>query len=365
MKIMINGTVLRDGWITGIQRYTGSLINALLRLESDHEWHILLRPGYTPAWKHPRDAFLHWSPFGDRPRTDQFWLPRMVTEVAPDVIHFTAFAPPWRRLLRHTKTVWTIHDAVFWLYPETLSPAGKVYYRPLVNRALGKRHCDLVLTVSQAAASDLRSRIPDDIPIRVTRNGLGDEFRPSSQTPDQYGLHRYILTVATAEPRKNLSGLVLAHAMLRARAPATPPLVIVGRKGWGRQLPRKTDAVERLELVGDDDLPSLYSHCASFVLPSLYEGFGMPLLEAMACGAPSIASDIPALKEVGGDACLYVPVGNARALADAIETVLSDQVLAARLRAAGIERSSGFSWAECARLTLEGYEAVVAGSRGA
>ena len=358
MKLMINATVLRDGWITGIQRYTSSLTDALLRLESDHEWHILLPRGYRPVWELPRDVFLHWSPYGDRLRTDQVWVPRVLTDVSPDAIHFPAFAPPWRLLPKRSKIVWTIHDAVFWLYPETLSPAGKIYYRPLVNRALEKRRCDLILTVSQAAATDLRTRVPDSIPIRVTRNGLGDEFRPSRRKPNQYGLDRYILTVGTAEPRKNLGGLVLAHRLLRVRAPETPPLVIVGRRGWGRQAPDRNEAVQRLEVVPDDDLPSLYSHCAGFVLPSLYEGFGMPLLEAMACGAPCIASDIPALKEVGGRACLYVPTRDAGALADAMEKVLRDGGLAARLRAAGLERSSEFSWVDCARETLERYEAL-------
>ena len=116
--------------------------------------------------------------------------------------------------------------------------------------------------------------------------------------------------------------------------------------------------VRFLGYVPRSDLPSLYSHCAGFVLPSLYEGFGMPLLEAMACGAPCIASDIPALKEVGGRACLYVPTRDAGALADAMEKVLRDGGLAARLRAAGLERSSEFSWVDCARETLERYEAL-------
>ncbi|TMC46560.1 MAG: glycosyltransferase family 4 protein [Chloroflexi bacterium] len=118
-------------------------------------------------------------------------------------------------------------------------------------------------------------------------------------------------------------------------------------------------AVRRLEAVPDDDLASLYSHCAAFVLPSLYEGFGLPLLEAMACGAPCIASDIPALREVGGDACIYVAPDDLVGIAEALTTVLVDRRLAAQMRTAALARSSQFSWIDCARKTLDAYEALV------
>jgi glycosyltransferase involved in cell wall biosynthesis len=357
MRLMLNATLLTAGWFSGLERYTTSLFDALLRLETDHEWHILLRAGYRYARQLPREVIVHRSPYRDRLRTDQLWLPRVVAEVAPDVVHFPAFAPPWRRLPRRTRVVWTIHDAVFWLYPETLSPAGKLYYRPSVNGALHERRCDLVLTISHAAAADLRKRVPACIPIRVTRNGLAEAFRPSRHKPEKYGLDKYILTVGTAEPRKNLGRLVAAHGHLRERRPETPPLVIVGHQGWGRRLPTQDEAVRQLGAVPDEDLPSLYSHCAAFVLPSMYEGFGLPLLEALACGAPCVASDIPALREVGNDACLYVPPADVHALADAMQRILDDTALAARLRAAGPRRSSHFSWAECACRTLEAYDA--------
>ena len=358
MKVAIDATVLRQGRVTGLERYTASLIGALLELESDHEWHVLLRAGYEPAWEPSQRLHLHRSPYPDRLRTDQVWLPRVITEIAPSAAHFPAFAPPWN-VPKGIRVAWTIHDGVFWLYPKTLSLAGKLYYRPLVNRALGRRSFDVILTVSESAAADVRRRTSDRTPIFVTRNGLAASFRPRRRGPACVGSERFILAVGTAEPRKNLTRLVRAHSRLRSLDPKAPPLVIVGRTGWGHEALGEAAAVRRLEAVPDDDLASLYSHCAAFVLPSLYEGFGLPLLEAMACGAPCIASDIPALREVGGDACIYVAPDDLVGIAEALTTVLVDRRLAAQMRTAALARSSQFSWIDCARKTLDAYEALV------
>ena len=208
----------------------------------------------------------------------------------------------------------------------------------------------------------------------MTPHGCEARFNPARDAASidaaaaRYGLpKRYVLAVGTLEPRKNLTTLLRAFARLREGSAVDPAvgLVIAGARGWLDD--PIFEAVQSLGLeravnfpgfVDDDDLPALYQGAELFVFPSLHEGFGLPLLEAMACGVPVVASNASALPEVAGGAALLVDPHDAEALAQAIARVLGDEALRARLRDAGVARAAQFSWQTAARRTLDAYASL-------
>jgi alpha-1,3-rhamnosyl/mannosyltransferase len=204
--------------------------------------------------------------------------------------------------------------------------------------------------------------------------GVDEVYRPlpaaeTAAVLARFGLDPgYVLFVGTFEPRKNVAGLCEAYARVRQLVPGAPPLLLVGHRGW---LFEGTLArVERLGLgphvrflhdVADGDLPDLYGGAAVFALASHHEGFGLPVLEAMACGVPCVVSDRGSLPEVGGDVAVQVDPDDPEAMAAAIARVLTDGTLRADLGRRGRERAAAFSWARTARATLDVYDRVLAG----
>jgi glycosyltransferase involved in cell wall biosynthesis len=275
-----------------------------------------------------------------------------------DVFHGTNFVlPP----ARHAAGVVTIHDLSFELHPDTVD-ATSLAYRRLVPRAL--ENARRVLTPSQATADDLvatygydRDRI-DVTPLGVDASWAlatpaDAAWRAQREIPE-----RYVLFVGTLEPRKNVPELLAAHALLRADDASTPPLVLAGAAGWGdvANLPELDgDGVIRARYLPRDELRALVAGAACLVLPSRYEGFGLPPLEAMACGIPVVVSDIPVLREVTGGLARYVPVGDVPALAAAIQAAVSDDGGQAERRA----WAANFSWARCAELTAASYRLAI------
>ena len=275
---------------------------------------------------------------------------------------------------RSCKYVVTVHDVIPLILPETFTPRHRLVVRMALARV--RRKADLVVVPSHAVKRDVVRRVglPEDRVV-VTPEGCEPRFRPVRSAAAlrdvaaRYGLPaRYVLAVGTLEPRKNLTTLLEAFARLRrdGEVHADLRLVLAGARGWLDEPIFATvrslgldDAVRFTGFVDDDDLPAVYSGAALFVFPSLHEGFGLPLLEAMACGVPVVTSNVSSLPEVAGDAATLVDPRDGRGLAAAIARLLRDEALHDRLREAGIARARQFSWAATARRTLDAYASLV------
>ena len=270
---------------------------------------------------------------------------------------------------RSGRYVATVHDVIALILPETFTPRHRLVVRTALSMV--RRRADLVIVPSRAVKRDVLQRLglPDDRVV-VTPEGCEPRFRPTpcADVLARYGLPpRYVLAVGTLEPRKNLTTLLRAFARLRRDGGIDPALrlVLVGARGW-LDGPIH-EAVRSLGLEGmvhfagfvaDDDLPAVYSGAALFVFASLYEGFGLPLLEAMACGVPVITSNVAAMPEVAGGAAMLVDPRDVDGLAAAIARLLRDDALRDRLRGAGLARARQFPWEATARLTLDAYASL-------
>jgi glycosyltransferase involved in cell wall biosynthesis len=264
----------------------------------------------------------------------------------------TPLAPP----RRGAPLVVTVHDAVPWTHPETLTPRGVRWHRSAIERAA--READALVVPTQAVADELARHVTPARPVHVVGEGVSADLSLPPDADERaaaLGLpaQPYLVTLATIEPRKGLD--VLLGALARPSA-AEVPLLVVGQPGWGGvDVAARADGLglgDRVRLLGrlpDPDLAVALSRATALVAPSRAEGFGLPVLEAMAAGIPVVSSDAPALVEVGGGATVTVPVGDDAALADALGEVIGSASLRARLIEAGRRRAGEFSWAAAAR----------------
>jgi glycosyltransferase involved in cell wall biosynthesis len=279
-----------------------------------------------------------------------------------DIFHSTDFVlPP----VRGARTILTVHDLTFMRLPQCAEAGLRAYLNKVVPRSIER--ADLVLADSQSTKNDLIELLgvsPDR--IEVVYAGVERRFRPMEgeialqRVKKRYGLDfPFILSLGTLEPRKNFSGLIEAYALMKNKE---LKLVIVGGKGWLND--EIFARVEELGLSGqvifpgfvaDEDLPALYNLAELFVFPSLYEGFGLPPLEAMACGTPVVTSDRPSLPEVVGEAGLMVEATDSQELAEAMERVLMDENLRREMREKGLKQAVKFTWEAAAGKLLDVY----------
>ncbi len=249
-----------------------------------------------------------------------------------DAVHApTPLAPPRGRV------VVTVHDVVPWTHPETLTPRGAAWHRKVIGRAV--RKATAIVVPTEAVAAELRRYAPGPVPVRVVHNGV-TEFATEEPVPDLPA--RYVLAVGTIEPRKGFAALVAATAEVDV------PLVVVGPPGWGG-VDLRAPHVRLLGRLSDPELAHVLRRAAVLAAPSLAEGFGLPVVEAMAAGVPVIHSDAPALVEVGGGAGLVVPRGDHQALVNALRSVFAEAGVAERAIAAGLTRAKAFTWENAAR----------------
>jgi glycosyltransferase involved in cell wall biosynthesis len=348
----------------GITQYTLGLATALAKVAPEHRFTLLRSFRQGGGLGVPRARNLGAAPLLTPPhhRLEQLVLPLEVARLRPDVLHCPDFIPPLRRPF---PAVVTVHDLGFLRFPETLTAESRRYYGQ-VGRAVGS--AERTIAVSQHTARDLAELL--DAPadrVRVVHNGVDPTFRPIEDAAtlgamrDRHRLDRpYVLFVGTLEPRKNLGTLIRAFRALRARHDVT--LALVGRRGW---LDQPTfDLIDELGLgphvrhVGElrrEELPTIYSGAFAFSLPSLYEGFGLTALEAMACGTPTVVADTSSLPEVVGDAALLVEPDDVDAIAAALVTLVGDEVVRRRLVDAGVARAAAYTWERAAAGLTEVY----------
>ncbi len=298
---------------------------------------------------------------------EQACLPVELARRRIDLLHAMAFVTP---ALSRVPSVVTVYDVSFALFPESFRPFNRWYLTTMTRRSVRKARA--VIAISQNTANDLHRLwgVPRD-KIHLAYCGVDAIFRPAPAVEVETfraakGLpSQYILFVGTLEPRKNVVRLVEAFALLK-RQGLPHKLVLAGGKGWMYE--PIFAAVERLGLASDvifpgfvprQELPLWYNGAGVFVYPSLYEGFGLGPLEAMACGTPVVVSDRASLPEVVGDAGLTVVPDDVSALAEAMAAILRNRALADGLRERGLRRAAQFTWERTAAATVRAYDSVL------
>jgi len=361
----------------GIGRYTRGLVNALIPLLAPQDKVTLLYPrGDAPfARRHwPEQVSIRRPPLSDRYQTilwHRLRAPLPIEWLVGDVDIFHApnfLLPPARR----AKTLLTIHDLAYLTRPQYAWPALRRFLESAAPRSV--QRADHILADSEASKRDAM-RLFGLASERVTVVGAGVEprFHPLSAPATasvraKYGLDwPFAFSISTLEPRKNFDGLIRAFAQARRQANLPHHLVIAGGKGWlyedifaAVEQENAGDFVHFPGFVPDDDLPALYNLADLFAFPSHYEGFGLPLLEALACGTPALASHVSSLPELAGDAAYLVPADNHDALVAGLIHLLTNDDALAELRRLGPGQAARFTWSAAARRLLDVYRALLA-----
>ncbi len=380
MRIGIDYTAaVRQGG--GIGRYTRNLIRALSELDADNQYRLLIAGGWGEGdglgpW--PANFSVRGVPLSDR-WVHIVWqrlripLPVQTITGSLDLFHSPDFVlPPTAGV----PAILTVHDLSFLRVPQFFVPGFREYLEGAVTRAVRRaRH---ILADSESTRRDLIDLMAVE-PARVTvlYPGVEARFQPVrdaavlEQVRARYELpDRFVLGLSTLQPRKNFDGLIEAFRRLVGEHRNDPEtaglhLVIVGGRGWMYE-----ETLARVEHVGlgnvvhfpgfaaDEDLPALYSLASVFAFPSWYEGFGLPVLESMACGTPVVAADNSSLPEAVGAAGLLVNAGEPVALADALRRLLRESELRERLVVAGREQARRFTWEDAGKQLLQVYEGV-------
>jgi glycosyltransferase involved in cell wall biosynthesis len=358
----------------GVSRYIHSLLAHLPQVDPSISYCVFLGPGLPEyaGWKTSRSI---WST-GSAPARilwEQVAQPWAARRQALDLLHAPVNIGP---LMLPCTLIATVHDLSFYHFPHLFRPARRIYQQTLTRATL--QRAAAVIAVSQSTRDDI-VRLMDIAPERITviPNGVGAEMRPMEEKAVAEFRRRYhlpphfILSLSTLEPRKNLELLLEAYALLVHRGGPEHRLVIAGGKGWYYATIFAT--VERLRLsdrvifpgfVPEGDKPLWYSAADLFVYPSLYEGFGLPPLEAMACGTPVVVAATSSLPEVVGDAGLYIDPHDPADLADAMAALLHDSNRRHKLREAGLRQANRFSWRKTAVQTARLYHRILGDADG-
>ena len=368
MRIGIDATALPQQR-TGVANYVFGLVRGLAAVDGDNSYVVFAKPQHIAELGVDRPNFrflpVEFPARGLRLAWEQVALPRHVRAERLDVLHSPHYTMPLRHAAR---SVVTFCDMTFILQPEVHQPIKRVFFPAMMRWSA--RHADRLITISESTRDDLL-RLWDVDPDRTTAVPLaaGPEYRPgpadaAAAACARHGLQpgAYILYVGVLEPRKNVDRLIAAFGQAGARLGGLD-LVIAGRRGWMYdEIFAQVQALgleKRVRFTGyvaQEDLPGLYGGARLFAYPSRYEGFGLPVLEAMGCGVPVVTTNVSSMPEVAGDACLLVSPDDVAGLADAMSRLVEQPALAAELGRRGQERAAAFTWERCARETRAVYE---------
>lgn len=369
MHVLLDARVIRFAK-TGDRTYWLGLLEALPRVAPDCRFTCLLDgppdPGLVPSYDN-LDVVVEPTPTGRL--WTQIALPRVAKRLGVDLVHLQYTAP----LNLPCRFVTTIHDCSFELFPETFTLRDRLWLRRFVPWSA--RRAGAVVGVSETTRQDLLRlyRLPPDR-VFAAPNGISKLFQPASPSAaaairERYGLpETYLLSVGVLQPRKNLVGLLEAYAAAVREHGVAAPLVVVGKKGWLYQSLFErvaslglADRVKFTGYVPDEDLPGLYTGATLSLYPSLYEGFGLPPLESMACGTPCLVSTTAALVEVTGPGWPQFPPDDAAGWAQAMADLLADPAELARLSTEGQARAAAYTWERSAAVHLAAYQRAIDG----
>ncbi|MGV0025163.1 glycosyltransferase family 4 protein [Phormidesmis priestleyi] len=365
---------------SGIGLYVANLVEALgeLRSQDSFELDLIYQPGLK-NWLRGNLSFPEYLRGYSNLRSfpvpvrlsnlfiqfPELFLPQFERSFgAPDLVHGTNYTVfPFR----HSQKVMTIYDLTFIRYPEYANSTVKAYVNR-IQRCL--KWTDLVLTISENSKQDIVQFLgvkPEKVVVTPLASRYSSNTAIDSEESVQYDFSRpYILFVSTIEPRKNISNLIAAFDELKQKYRLDHQLVLIGQKGWlyeeiferiARSPHQKS--IHHLSYLSDRAVALFYSRADVFVYPSYYEGFGLPVLEAMTLGAPVVAANTSSLPEVAGDAAILINPDDVAEMSDAILRVVSDSQLRDRLIQKGKERSQQYSWENTAKATLNAYKLLV------
>lgn len=357
----------------GIHYLTKHLIDQFLSLKSTNKYSIICFNDQL-IHDHRTIVLKNTVPFiKNDPIRTFITLPILLRKLNPDVVIEPAHFGPFN-LPKKIKRVTIIHD---------LSPLKFPKFHPFLSQFLQRiflpgiiKRADLLITNSMNTSKDLKTYYPKSKnKIEQIYLGKEDIFKPTKSNCEllKYGIQSpYILSVGTIEPRKNLTTLLKAFTIFKLKNPSKMQLVIVGSKGWKsksfykefKHHPFKND-IKLVGFVNRNDLPILYTCSLTFIYSSLYEGFGLPVLEAMACGSPCIISNTSSLPEVGGEAALYFNPERADELSEKLKLIYDNKALRTLLTEKSIKQASRFSWQQYAKVFIQKLESNFGDLKGA
>ncbi len=383
MKVGLEVSAAMSGRRSGVGNYVAHMIDGLQKIpEANSKLEMIYFSNRAEPAPHEQltqltaEAIYPHDRLPVRSVWMQLGLPRSLARTQPDLCHFPNYLAP---IVSRTDIpfIATMYDMSVYRCPQYQPFKTVAMHRAIVPTVA--RSARLIITISESARQDILGylKVPAER-VRVVNGSAGPHFLAESpavargepmpiEFRQRYGLNfPYILTVGTLEPRKNQARLIEAFTTLVQQERLPHHLLLVGAHGWkegpiGEQV-RKSGLSERIHFLGyvpNCDLPGLYREAAAFAFPSLYEGFGLPVLEAMACGAPCLISHDPALVEVSGDAAFVVNPFSTDDVAAGLYRLLTDRVLTTTLREKGLRRSAEFHWDRCAAETYQLYQEVV------
>ena len=372
MRIGFDATALPPH-IGGAGNYIVQLIRAFARLSHKHKFVIFAhQSGYSRIATNETES-LEWVIVKDKPPYQRLiWEQTSLSGLAQKAGINLLHSPHYTRPLKLScKSVVTFHDMTFFLMPQMHSRSKRIFFPRMIRYSA--KHANAIITDSESTRNDtIRLLDIQSKKVKAIHLGVDESFKKINDQQklnlvlEKYELpEHFILFVGTLEPRKNLP--VLLHALKHLiDKGCTTPLAIVGSRGWGYdeifQLVNKLHLEKFVHFTGyveKQDLPVIYNLASIFVYPSVYEGFGLPPLEAMACGTPAITTNVSSMPEYAGDAGILIPPNDENTLADAMIQLLDDKALRKKLARLGQIQAAKFSWEKTALETLQVYQQTI------